>query len=324
MRRFLKRLALFAIAPVLFVSMTDAWLRQHETIYGAKLAQLRERADSVELLVLGNSHAVYGVDTTELGVPAHNLANLSQRIYFDKRLTLPLLDELPALEYVLISVDYHSLYHSSQGVRDIWSYYGHGIQHEDRDYLLCRLSPTLFGYTPKVAWTLMRRALGRSIRGDELTFDAEVGVSREIPMRCGFIAYQGTESGAFDLAVCQERADDFTRGVLASKELAEVVADLTDFIERLQARGIRPILFAAPTYAAFHACLDEGVVERNEAVIGRLTSTYGIPFWDHAGSPLFTQAEFYNCDHLNAEGARKFAGILKQQLLEYGESLGDR
>lgn len=55
------------------------------------------------------------------------------------------------LKYVLISVDYHSLYFSSQKIRDDWSYFGNGVKYKDKSYFAQNLSPSLFGYTPKIA-----------------------------------------------------------------------------------------------------------------------------------------------------------------------------
>ena len=39
-------------------------------------------------------------------------------------------------------------------------------------------------------------------------------------------------------------------------------------------------------------------------------------FWDYAIQHDFTKSEFYNPDHLNKEGAKRFAKILNSRLLK--------
>ena len=123
----------------------DLYLGNMNSLYKEKAEGLKKDAHEIEILILGNSHATYGVNPDYFTDYAFNIANVGQSIFFDKALTLQNIGVLEELKYVLISLDYHSLYFSSQrGERNIWSYYGNGIKHPSENYYKADISPFLF------------------------------------------------------------------------------------------------------------------------------------------------------------------------------------
>ena len=125
----------------------DFYLTNMNSLYKKKAEGLKKEAHEVEILILGNSQAARGVNPNYFTDYAFNIANAGQSIYFDKELTLQNIEALEKLKYVFISLDYNSLYFSSQrGERNIWSYYGNGIKHPSEDYNKADISPFLFGY----------------------------------------------------------------------------------------------------------------------------------------------------------------------------------
>ena len=84
------------------------------------------------------------------------------------------------LKYVLISLDYHSLYFSKQrGERNIWSYYGNGIKYPNENYFKANLSPLIFGYSPLISYSLIKKDLksrwNRKKFSNYINFDTEAG-----------------------------------------------------------------------------------------------------------------------------------------------------
>jgi hypothetical protein len=56
------------------------------------------------------------------------MAQVTQSLYFDKRIAIKYIDDIPNLKYAIIGLDFHSFYFSSQTkMRDLMSYYGYGI-----------------------------------------------------------------------------------------------------------------------------------------------------------------------------------------------------
>ena len=151
MQQFLKKI-LFFIIPIVLVTLTfEIYLRTLNTDYKQKNKGLIENYNNINILILGNSHGYNGINPSKFDLPAYNMAAGGQSLYFDKRITLKHIDKLKQLKYVLISVDYHSFYFSSQGIRDTWLYYDYGIKYKDKKEILSSLSYFWFGYTPRIA-----------------------------------------------------------------------------------------------------------------------------------------------------------------------------
>lgn len=199
MTEFIKKNILFLLIPFIIILISDIALRRQNTLYKEKYEGAKEAKDSIEIIILGTSHATYGVNPDEFDLYTYNLANLAQSIYFDKRITLSLLPMLPKLKYVFISIGYHSLAFSSQFNRDIWSYYGNGVKYKNSNYFFADISPTLFGYTPKVAYAMhKKRIINRWKYGDDiLDFEVQNGVNLYKPATKGFIAFEGRDTTNF-------------------------------------------------------------------------------------------------------------------------------
>ena len=131
MKKFIKYLFFFALPFIILAFFFEIYLRQIDTSYTEKEKGIIQNKNKIELLILGNSRATLGIDPNQFDVYAYNTANVAQPIYYDKRLTLKHLDNLSCLKYVFITLDMNSLNYSRMGSREIWSYYGNGIEYED-------------------------------------------------------------------------------------------------------------------------------------------------------------------------------------------------
>ena len=322
MRKFIWKVVQFILLPLIIIFTFDIILRSQNSLYKEKYVGAMACNDSIEVLILGNSHANYGVDPGAFDMYAYNLANVQQSIYFDKRITLSLLPYCKNVKYVLISIDYHSLYFSSQQMRNIWSYYGNGIKYKDSNFLLADISPFLFGYTPKVSVSILKKkVLNRLIYGKNiLDFDVENGVNLKDSLVKGFISYENFDSKSFTEEMYQSRANSLKPKNPKFGEKKEVYEDLVDFIENLLELDITPIFFTTPTYKEYNKYLDTIIIYDNLKDIEILCKNGGLTYWDFMESSEFEKDNFYNGDHLNKSGAYKFAKILNDSLLKLHEN----
>ena len=306
MKHFIKQILLFISIPLALILLSDVWLRATNSLYKQKIAGLHNNKDSIAVLILGNSHATYGVDPSQFTLYTYNLANSGQTLYFDKRLTLSFINQLPQLRFVFISIDYHSLYSSSQGNRDKWLYYASGLKYKNRNYILEDISPFLFGYGPKLSVSLSRKAVGEKFKiGKDKTAQGT--------MIKGYIPFAG-KPAMFNIKAYQKRAKTTTETVLKSVEAKEVLEDLDDFIEILKARNITPILFATPTYKEYNLLLDTSIINQNTATIDYLCRKHNVMYWDYSQDTSFTKEYFFDCDHLNITGAARFSKLLNNKM----------
>lgn len=310
------KILLFVLFPIAIILISDITLRRQNTLYKEKYEGAKISSDSIEVLILGTSHATYAVDPEVFDFYAYNLANLAQSIYFDKRITLSLLPELPKLKYVFISIDYHSLAFSSQFNRDFWSYYGNGIKYKKTNYFYANLSPTLFGYTPKVAYAMHKKKLinrwkyGKNI----VDFEIQDGVNIYKPAIKGYIALEGRDTSNFDHDAFKILSESSTEIIDKSDEKEEIVADLEHFVQVLLAKDVIPILFTPPTYFEFNEHLNPLYIKENIEVCRRIANKYGVEYWDFLDSNHFIIDDFYDMEHLNRKGALKFSAMLNDSI----------
>ncbi len=121
---FLWRTFLFAVPLLIFFLVIENRMRAIPNGYELKRQYFEMALDSIEVLVLGNSHLVQGVDPDYLGLKSFNLASQSQSYFYDKELTFRYLDKLTKLRAVIIPVDYFSFYYSLHDIAD-WLDYGY-------------------------------------------------------------------------------------------------------------------------------------------------------------------------------------------------------
>lgn len=294
----------------------DSWLRNIDSLYKEKYIGVQHAKDT-QILILGNSHATYGVNPVYFSLPAYNLACQNQSLYFDKRLVMKILPSLPELKYVLISIDYHSLYFSSQGIRDVWSYYGNGISYKNRSYTLENISPFLFGYTPGISISMLKKQLAKTYRywnQKVLPFEVEEGINLQDSIVKGYLGFEEIDENSFNTNTYTDRVDGFNQKIEGSNEKQEILTDLTDFLKTLKSKNITPVLFTTPVYSEFYELLDNNIKAQNRKDIDCLCKKMRLHYFDFSDSKAFSKADFYDSDHLNKQGARKFSTILNDKL----------
>jgi hypothetical protein len=312
MRLFLKYIFVFLIPIFSYFIFFEIYLRGINTTYKIKEKELISNQNKIELLILGNSHSVYGIDPNQFDLIAYNLANVNQSLYFDKRIVLKHIDELTNLRFVIISLDCHSLYFSSQTIiRDTWSYYGHGIEYKNEMPNLSKIS-YLNGYTNKVAINFLEKDFSKKYNKIK-AIDVEEGVDLNEKITKGWFSLNGTNKKIMNEENYQIRANLFNEIIKNSTEKKEILNDLEDFIFQLKARKITPILLTIPCFAPFRKQLNDTLIEQTTKDIINLANKNNIRYWNYFGLPL-DETNFYNCDHLNYYGARIFSKTLNTKM----------
>jgi len=97
----------------------------------------------------------------------------------------------------------------------------------------------------------------------------------------------------------------------------QAVRDLEGLIEVCRQQGVVLVLVYSPEYVGMQA------LERNRdevfAKFRQVAERFQVPVWDYSDSPLCRdRANFYNSQHLNAEGAEAFSADLARRLMQSG------
>lgn len=258
-----------------------------------KQSYLSEQCDSIELLILGTSHAGAGLNPTLFKLNAFNAANGSQSLYYDIEITKKYLNRMNQLKYVLISIDYHSLYFTHEPNRDFMYDYYYGIDYKNKSSNKNILSILIQGYGLKNGISMITKQPSKLLKGWD--------------------AFTGTSYSDLNRHDAKVRVDGFNKKIknnLQNKD--DIIKDLNAFIELLKSKKITPILLTLPCHLYYLEEIDPFFVESNERDIKQLQLKHDIKYLNFLNEKL-PNICFYNVNHLNKLGAK----IMTTKINEY-------
>lgn len=295
MQRFIKLILLFA-APILLFFAAGEWYVEHlPNPARDKHEWMTAHHDDVTTLILGDSHAFYGIRPDQLADSAYSLAMTSQTLRYDDFLLHHY--PMPRLRDVVLSISYFTLWEDfeSLGGQDhlisrYHIYMGCRLHHAPQYYLECvhrrefieRLRSL---YKPsQLSWD----ALGW---GDNYTLDRKA---------------TDWDNGA-------QRAADNTYTDTAVVSLNE------DFLLRIisycRSNGVRLTLVGTPTTASFRQHEAPRQLDVNSQVLRRILRQHPeVQYLDYEADPDFGPDDFYDSDHLTDVGASRLTKKIRQHL----------
>jgi hypothetical protein len=269
-----------------------------------KRDRLHALAGRIDTIILGGSETYYGISPHALSGTAFNLANWSQSLDYDYELTKKVLPELPKLERAIVLVNYMSLYMELYDHPESHRQYQYlqewGIPLErPGDYLDLRVWSRVALYSPHTAL----EALQSRFRGSLAPRVDDRGWYR-VPDedRWGL----GAEQAHGRLAV--------HHGFMKEKYFDGNTERLKQLITLLRGRSVDVVLVTTPVWETYRAGMRQERWSRTKAVIEAMVHEYGIRYLNYQTEPRMKAEDFEDADHLNADGAVKFAGILEQEM----------
>lgn len=285
------RVALFFLILAVPLAAGEAYLRSLPNPYKAKHAYLTAHSREVETLILGSSHAYYGIHPETLGPHAYSAAMVSQTLRYDYYLLRHY--PFPRLRTVVLTVSDFTLYEEIEDGREWY------LANQYRLYMDCDIHPRL------------------SVYGWEVTaFRIYCEKLRSLwqPPRMGWSATgQGTEytlrnkAADWDNAAARvktNRYDDFSR---APRQTA-VLQSIADWCRD---HGATLLLVSTPLSPAYRALQNPAQVSDTESRLKTfLDSTPHARRLDFRADPRFGPDDFYDADHLTFNGSRKLSRLI--------------
>ncbi|MFO0617594.1 MAG: SGNH/GDSL hydrolase family protein [Polyangiaceae bacterium] len=294
-RRSIQRLALLSLVVALAVIVGfELLMRRARTSYSKKRAAVAARASDLEVVVMGSSCALFGIDPKELGANALNLADVSQPLYYDRKILEQWVDRLPKLRLVLLSISPLTMETTLPKGGEAW-----------RTFLYERywnippidaqnpLDVRHFSVTALLPPPLRVKALLKFDLAPELDANG-FEVERDAVVTEGMAA----------------RAYATHEPLFSEANLRENELELRGILDFLRARSVGAALVMPPVHRFYSDVYDPAVRARDLAVLRALSVEYGVPLHDHVEDTGFADEEFRDPDHLNARGASHFSKVL--------------
>ena len=302
MRRLYSKLALFLLPLFLVWLALEVFYRQASNNYSYKDQQLQKVAPFTKTLIMGDSHAFYGINPVYFKDPTFNLSNISQSLLTDELLLEKHIANLPALKTVFINISYFTLSAKENDLESNWRkyfyYHSMGIR-----------APSISFWNPKrYSMALIQR------------FDKSIDLVQQYYKNHTIVSATPLGYGKQDMSnVVQDK--EAISVVIANKhednslDFKHNTARLQRIIALCKKYGVRVVLLEMPVYPAYYNLLDTEKKEKIKSVLHELSGVNDTVFYlDLSTSPLFEKQDVRDADHLTNSGAKKCSILLNRYI----------
>lgn len=306
MKKFIIKIILILIPVVTFGMTLELLARDIPTSYSAKDQNLRKKKEKIEVLVLGSSHANFGINPEYFGREAFNVSNTSQGLYQDYKVLLKYLPECKNLKMVIVPISYFTLQSDLAMSPEAWrcSYYS--------VYMGVQANPSsprfdLKNYSALFLW------------------DGPLGVIKGIRKTNNLnINEYGYQPPAITKTRVQEIINDkagkervdYHNKIMNRELLASNVMALNEIAKELNSRNIKMVIVTTPVYKTYYENVSKENYDVMTNAIVVIEKKYPVKSFIYFQDNRFEISDFMDNDHLNEDGARKFSYILKDEVID--------
>jgi hypothetical protein len=294
MEKGLLRLGKFLIPMFFLLVLMESGIRFIPNAYSIKSSYVQNNGENINTLIVGRSHHFYGLNPDYMPPGTFNMANVSQMYNYDLLILEKYLDELPNIKFIVLPISYHSFYDEGTDMplinKNYLIYFGTGINNKLWDYFHITSAP--FRENSKKIYDIIFKKkswLSSNELGFGLDFESRAPVSLQESARLAAQRHQ-----VFNPDFNQDNLKKFYQ-----------------ILETSLAKNIQLILVSAPVSQSYYNALDEEVLERIKIFTNSLIREKPhIHYFDFRQHPEFQDEDFYDADHLNHQGAKKFSKAL--------------
>jgi hypothetical protein len=292
MSRFLKSFYLF-VFPILLISGSIEFLiRNIPNDYSYKRGYLDKNGADIKILFLGSSHAYRDINPAYIDAKSFNAAYVSQSLYYDYRILEKYSDSLVHLKYIVIPVSYFSLFYELEDSPEAWRIKNYSI------YYSMKTTYHIADYSELLSNRLDVN-LGRIFA---YYVDGQTGITTS---EFGWGA-RGKSNVKLDLAK-EGKITAQRHTVTSDAFLDKNVNVLKSIISFANKHNAWVIFYTPPAFKTYVENLNEQQLYRTMQTMEELDAAYSnVIYVNFLTSNLFDQEDFYDADHLNEIGSRKF------------------
>ena len=296
------KLCLFALPLAAIGLALEAGMRRHPDTNQRKRMAWEAAADSARVLILGSSHAQFGLRPDVLPVPAFNLAGFSQTFRYDSALLAGSIERMPRLRVVILTISYFSFQEElGPGVEPwrCWSY---------RDAWGIPAPSELSGYDParwsRVARLGNWRSAMRALKGFAPPPDlVPIGVD-------GWgEALDPHPHRPQDSAWARERIQAWQASMDSSRRALQV-RRLGHILSMTRRTGAKAVVVATPILEPLRRVESPRIASENRRFADSLAKAHEAVFLDFEADPSFGIADFVDMDHLGPAAAGRLTRMV--------------
>lgn len=318
MKRFLRTLALFLLVVVVITAgINEVYLLREDQIPDTMSderndnSQIKNVPNSIQICNLGSSHGLYGFNYTDLcsKYVCYNFGQSSQRLSYDYRILCNFIDCFDDGAIVFIPISHFSLFGPPETSYDNFAalnkrYYKFLPNNLIKEY--DAKTDFFVNYAPALSADsiidLSRTLLGK---GEECFWGNST--SAKEAKEHGYKRYK---------AFVESKLDNEGNRWYNSEEIQATY----DIIKLCRDHGVTPILISTPLLSEYSDAVmenDSTFYDDFYGIIKKIVNETNVVYLDYSMDKNFSKeyALFFNSDHLNREGARRFTNMVVGEVL---------
>jgi hypothetical protein len=291
MKIFIKRFLLF-IAPIVVMLLTaEFFLRRIPNDYSFKKNYLETNSKEIEVLILGNSHSYFDINPALIKSNAFNAAHNSQSLDYDLKLFEKY--QWNNLKCVIVPVDYLSLFSNLESSVESWRAPYYAIYYDLYTSIKPQDNFEILSVKLKVSFDKLVKFY---VKKDSGRFWSDLGWGN---------IYRKSEQKDLEATGINaaRRHQGNSRSIYKSN-----TNNLESIVKLAAARNIKVLIITFPAYKSYVENLDVNQLETSIEFAESIAETYNnVKYINELNDFSFNQADFYDADHLNTDGAYTFS-----------------
>lgn len=258
-----------------------------------------ESGSEIETLIIGSSHTEFGINPEYLESAAFNLSNVSQTVDVDFKLLKHYQKFLPNLKTVIIRLSYATLYERLNDSKEAWRMKDYTIyQHLDSE---------------GIAFNSEILSVSLSLNINRI-YDYYILKLDEVKSNSLGWGTEAVSSKSKNLDTTGEIV--VKKHTIENLEYFEANQDsFNAIVDFAKENSIEIIVITLPAYESYFKNMEENQIENTIHFGKNLAKTYpNVRYLNFLEDKRFNKSDFYDADHLNEIGARKFSLIINDSL----------
>jgi len=296
MKQFLRRLLLFISPPIIIATFLEFSLRKIPNDYVYKKNYLDTAADKCAVLVLGSSHAYYDVLPQYFTEKGFNAAHVSQSLSYDLSIYTAYQEKLSQLKYLILPVDYFSLFETLEESAEKWRIKNYNIYYQ--------LPPKGDFVNRFVVTSNFKLNIERCYN-----FYSDPNYTEQY---CSVWGNGNHSDTASEKQLLLDAQNAITRHTIKDTQwLSYNVLALDSIVRIAQAHHTKIIVYSSPACDAYTRLLEPKQYQLLQQTMAKFCAKYPqVANYNFLKPQLFSNNDFFDADHLNTTGAKKLSLVL--------------
>jgi len=308
MHKFFYKLIFFILPILLLILFIELKYRIIPNDYSYKSKYVKDNGKLIEVLILGNSHTLTGINPDYFDQKSFNFSMDSQSINYDYFILKKYIEELPGLQYIIIPISYPTLTKTLEDGIEHWRKYRymHYMDYEDND-------PTLRD----------KLSLNRYLFINQLT---RISLLNKI---WGYWFYHQDNISCEPNGWVSFSSDIQENLKISAKETAQRHEDpafdtnknmkyLKDIINLGKRHNFKILLVTPPATSYYIDYLDNNKIDLITRACDAIAHEYThVRYFNFFNDTSFSDSLFRNGDHLNNIGARVWSQKLNKSIKQF-------